>query len=244
MLPYGVFVELEPGIEGLVHISELSWTKRVNHPSEILKIGDEVEVQVLNLDREGKKISLGIKQTQENPWSRVPDKYRVGDRISGVVRNLTDYGVFIELEPGVDGLVHISDISWTHKVSHPSDSLKKGDTVQVMILSIDTDTKKISLGMKQLTEDPWAGLTKDLFTGTQVTGKTTRVVNFGIFVQLENGLEGLVHISEIPGVTSTDIGKFYKVGDSIQVSVLNVDHEARKIALTLREEAGSKTEDR
>lgn len=242
MLPYGVFVELEPGVEGLVHISELSWTKRVNHPSEILKIGDEVEVQVLNLDREGKKISLGIKQTQENPWNRVPDRYRVGDRLQGTVRNLTDYGVFIELEPGVDGLVHISDISWTHKVTHPSESLKKGDAVQVMVLSIDPEAKKISLGMKQLTEDPWQDLTKDLSTGTQASGKVTRVVNFGLFVQLENGLEGLIHISEVPGVTSADITKFYKVGDSIQVSILNVDHEARKIALTLRSEASESTD--
>ncbi|MSR78197.1 MAG: 30S ribosomal protein S1 [Candidatus Omnitrophica bacterium] len=236
ILPYGVFVELEPGIEGLVHISELSWTKRVNHPSEILKAGDEVEALVLNLDKEAKKISLGIKQMQENPWVRVPQKYHVGDRVSGAVRNLTDYGVFIEIEPGVDGLVHISDISWTHKVGHPSEILKKGDPVQVMILSIDSDTKKISLGMKQLTEDPWGGLTKSLSIGTQLKGKITRVVNFGLFVQLENGLEGLIHISEIPGVTSADITKSYTVGDSSSVSILNVDHEARKIALTIREE--------
>ena len=236
ILPYGAFVELEPGIEGLVHISELSWTKRVTHPSELLKIGDEVDVVVLNLDKEGRKISLGMKQTRENPWTHVREKYQVGDRVTGAIRNLTDYGAFIELEPGVDGLVHISDISWTHKVSRPSDVLKKGDPVEVMVLAMDTENQKISLGIKQLTEDPWDKLTRELFSGLQVSGKMSRVVNFGLFVELENGLEGLVHISEIPGVSSTDLDKRYLVGDPIQVSILHIDHEARKIALTCKGE--------
>lgn len=237
ILPYGAFVELEPGIEGLVHISELSWRKRILHPSELLQIGDAVDVVILNLDREGKKISLGVKQIQDNPWLEVKDKYQIGDRVTGIVRNLTDYGAFVELEPGIDGLVHISDISWTHKVTRPSDILKKGQEVKVMILSIDTESQKISLGMKQLTEDPWESLTKDLFAGTQIQGKVTRIVNFGLFVGLENGLEGLVHISEIPGTgTAANLEKNFEINSPITVSILHIDHEARKIALTCKNE--------
>ncbi|MDP3919812.1 MAG: 30S ribosomal protein S1 [Candidatus Omnitrophota bacterium] len=237
ILPYGAFVELEPGVEGLVHISELSWTKRVSHPSELVKTGDEVDVVVLNLDRQEKKISLGMKQTQDNPWLRVPDRYQVGAHVEGKVRNLTDYGAFVELEPGIDGLVHISDISWTHKVSRPSDVLKKGDPVNVIILGIDADNQKISLGMKQLTDDPWETLTKELHTGHQVAGKVTRVVSFGLFVELENGLEGLVHISEIPQEIAADLEKNFKVSSPVTVSILHIDHEARKIALTCKGEA-------
>ena len=235
ILPYGAFVELQPGIEGLVHISELSWTKRVTHPSELLQVNDEVEVIILNLDRDAKKISLGVKQTQENPWSKVTDRYKIGEKVKGTVRNLTDYGAFVELEPGIDGLVHISDISWTHKVTKPSDMLKKGENVDVMVLSIDTEAQKISLGMKQLKEDPWEALTKDLVSGMPITGKITRIVNFGLFVELDNGLEGLVHVSEIPGTQAADLEKKFNTGDSIHVSILNVDHEARKIALSCKE---------
>lgn len=242
ILQYGAFVELEPGIEGLVHISELSWTKRVNHPSELLKVGDEVEVVILNLDKDGKKISLGIKQAQENPWSRVSDKYRANDRVSGVVRNLTDYGVFVELEPGIDGLIHISDLSWTHKVTKPSDILKKGDTVEVMVLSVDQEAQKISLGVKQLSDDPWNKLTGDLAVGLPLSGKITRIVNFGLFVELENGLEGLVHISEIPNVHgASDLERNYEVNGTVSVAILNVDNEARKIALTLKSDAVPQT---
>ncbi len=233
LLPYGAFVELEPGVEGLVHISELSWTKRVNHPSELLQTGDRVDVIVLNFDKDGKKISLGMKQIQENPWTSVETKYRVGDRVKGTVRNLTDYGAFVELEPGIDGLVHVSDMSWIHKVSRPNEVLKKGDNVEVMILSIDPREQKISLGIKQLSDDPWETLTQSLQTGTPMQGKVTRVVNFGLFVQLESGLEGLIHVSEIPEAQAKLEGKF-QPGDAVVVSVLNVDHEARKIALTLK----------
>ncbi|MBI3313363.1 MAG: 30S ribosomal protein S1 [Candidatus Omnitrophica bacterium] len=242
ILPYGVFVELTPGIEGLVHISELSWTKRVSHPSELLQVADEVDVMVLNLDREARKISLGIKQAQDNPWSHVNAKYSVGARVKGTVRNLTDYGAFVEIEPGVDGLVHISDMSWTHKVNRPSDILKKGDEVDVMILSVDPQAKKVSLGMKQLTEDPWEKLTKDLMTGLQISGKITRIVNFGLFVELENGLEGLVHISEITGVSSIhDLEKNFRLQEPINVSILHIDHDARKIALTCKGETAPVT---
>lgn len=237
ILPYGAFVELQPGVEGLVHISELSWTKRVAHPSELLKIGDQVDVAVLNLDRDGKKISLGIKQAQENPWTKVGNKYNVGDRVKGVVRNLTDYGAFVELEPGIDGLVHISDLSWTHKVTRPSDTLKKGQEVDVMVLSVDAEAQKISLGIKQLTEDPWQQLTKELNVGSPMNGRITRIVNFGLFVELENGLEGLVHVSEIPDAKSADLEKHFRVDSFITVSILNVDHDARKIALTCKHES-------
>lgn len=233
LLPYGAFVELEPGVEGLVHISELSWTKRVNHPSELLQTGDRVDVIVLNFDKDGKKISLGMKQIQENPWTRVEDKYQVGNRVNGTVRNLTDYGAFVELEPGIDGLVHVSDMSWVHKVNRPNEVLKKGDAVEVMILSIDPREQKISLGIKQLGEDPWETLTKELASGAQMQGKVTRVVNFGLFVQLENGLEGLIHVSEVPE-SANKLDAQYQPGDSLTVSILNVDNEARKIALTLK----------
>lgn len=237
ILPYGAFVELEPGIEGLVHISELSWTKRVTHPSEILQTGDQVEVIVLNIDAANKKISLGMKQTQENPWKKVAGKYSIGMKVKGTVRNLMDYGAFVELEPGIDGLVHISDLSWTHKVTNPSEVLKKDQSVEVIILSIDTDAQKISLGLKQLSNDPWENLTRDLANGLQLTGKITRIVNFGLFVELENGLEGLVHVSEIPNAAANKLEKQFNPGDAIQVSVLNVDHDGRKIALTLKGEA-------
>lgn len=241
ILPYGAFVELEPGIEGLVHISEFSWTRRVNHPSEFLRINDEVEVIVLNLDAGERKISLGIKQAQENPWHAVRNKYSTGDQVRGLVRNLTDFGAFVELEPGIDGLLHISDMSWTAKNVKPSDLLKKGDEVEVMILSVDADAQKISLGMKQLGEDPWQTLTQSLFPGSLVPGRVSRIANFGLFVQLENGLEGLVHVSEIPGVSSATLEKNFKLGDGILVQILHVDREARKIALSLRNIPSSST---
>ena len=234
ILPYGAFVELEPGVEGLVHISDLSWTKRATHPSELLQIGATVDVIVLNLDAPVRKISLGIKQAQENPWERVKGKYNVGDRVPGVVRNLTDFGAFIEIEPGVDGLLHISDMSWTSKNLKPADLAKKGDEVQVVILSIDPEAQKISLGMKQLTDDPWQSLVQACYPGSLLPGRVSRIANFGLFVQLDNGLEGLVHVSEIPGVSSQNLEKNFRVGEGILVQVLHVDHETRKIALSLK----------
>ena len=234
ILPYGAFVELEPGVEGLVHISDLSWTRRVSHPSELLHIGDAVDVMVLNLDPSMRKISLGIKQAQENPWHSVRHKYSVGDKLKGWVRNLTDFGAFVELEPGIDGLLHISDMSWTAKNTKPTDLLKKGDEVEVMILSVDPDAQKISLGMKQLTEDPWQSLTSNYYPGSLVPGRISRISNFGLFILLDNGLEGLVHISEIPGVSSQNLEKNFRVGDGILVQVLHIDHETRKIALSLK----------
>ncbi|MFZ5802988.1 MAG: 30S ribosomal protein S1 [Candidatus Omnitrophota bacterium] len=239
ILPYGAFVELEPGIEGLVHISELSWTKRVNHPSEILQTGDEVEVVVLSIDPASKKISLGMKQIQENPWTKIKERFKEGDQVKGTVRNIMDYGAFVEIEPGIDGLVHISDISWTHKVNHPSDFLKKGQEVEVKVLAINEKDRKISLGIKQLSQDPWDQLTRDLIVGLQVSGKISRIANYGVFVELENGLEGLVHISEMPHLNPSKLDTQFRVGDAAQVSVLHVDHESRKIALTMKEDTVS-----
>ena len=234
ILPYGAFVELEPGVEGLVHISDLSWTRRVNHPTELIHIGAIVDVMVLNLDSSMRKIALGIKQAQENPWHAVRNKYSVGDRLRGVVRNLTDFGAFIELEPGIDGLLHVSDMSWTSKNVKPMDLLKKGDEVEVMVLSVDPEAQKISLGMKQLTDNPWQTLTQNCYPGSMVPGRVSRIANFGVFVQLDNGLEGLVHISEIPSASAHQLEKNFHPGDGILVQVLHIDHETRKIALSLK----------
>jgi small subunit ribosomal protein S1 len=235
ILPYGAFVELENGVEGLVHISEFSWTKRISHPSEVVQVGDQVEVVILNLDPETRKISLGMKQAQENPWREVAKKFSVGDRVRGKVRNLTDFGAFVELEPGIDGLVHISDMSWTPKSQKPSDLVKKGDDVEVMVLSIDPEAQKISLGMKQFTDDPWQTLTVGCMPGTLVPGQVTRLANFGLFIQLENGLEGLAHISEIPGVSSKNLERSFQPGDRVTVQILSVENDTRKIALSFKD---------
>lgn len=234
ILPYGAFVELERGIEGLVHVSELSWTKRVNHPSEMLALGDEVETIVLNIDPQERKIALGIKQLENNPWLQVDSKYPVGSVVSGRIKNLTDYGAFVEIEPGIGGLIHISDLSWTKRVSHPSDVLKKGEMITVRVLSVDTTAKKISLGLKQLDEDPWKEFTKELKPGLTVTGKISKIVNFGLFVVIRDGVEGLVHVSEIPEREGTRFSDSFKPGDEVRVRILRLDDENRKIALSLR----------
>jgi small subunit ribosomal protein S1 len=236
ILPYGAFIELEKGIEGLVHISELSWTKKVNHPSEIINVGDTVEAIVLSVDKENRKIALGIKQTEVNPWLLVEEKYEIGSSIEGKVRNITDYGVFVELEPGIDGMIHISDISWLKKVNHPSEFFKKNQTVQAKVLSIDQTNRKISLGVKQLEDDPWKNLVDRLTPGQVVEGKVTKIVNFGIFIEIGDHLEGLVHISEIPENKAQSLESHYNVDDVINVMILKVDLDSRKIALTLKGE--------
>ncbi|MBI4972161.1 MAG: 30S ribosomal protein S1 [Candidatus Omnitrophica bacterium] len=236
ILPYGAFVEIEKGIEGLVHISELSWTKRVAHPSEMLKIGDEVECMVLSCDKDSRKIALGIKQIESNPWLDVDQKFKTGDIVEGKVRNLTDYGAFVELEPGIGGLVHVSDMSWFKKINNPSEFLKKGDTCRVKVLSIDAKERKISLGIKQLFDDPWQELPSDLGVGAIVNGKVTKVVNFGLFVELPGGFEGLVHVSKVGESQSKNLEETFKVGQELEVSILKVDEESRKIALTLTKE--------
>jgi small subunit ribosomal protein S1 len=233
VMSYGAFVKLEPGIEGLVHISEMSWTKRINHPSELVQIGDEIQVVILGVDKQGQQLSLGMKQTQENPWTKVADKYPVDLTVTGKVRNLTNYGAFIELEEGIDGLLHVSDMSWTRKISHPSEMLEKGQTVTCKVLSVDQERRRIALGLKQLDNDPWATDIPGRYSpGQIVNGKVTKITNFGVFVGLEDGLEGLLHISELAEHKVENPEDVVKVGDDIEVKILRVDTDERKIGLS------------
>ncbi|MFT5302529.1 MAG: small subunit ribosomal protein S1 [Mariniblastus sp.] len=235
VMNYGAFVKLEPGIEGLVHISEMSWVKRVNHPSELVNIGDEIQVSVLGIDKSGEQMSLGMKQTQDNPWDKVEGKYPIGKEITGKVRNLTNYGAFIELEEGIDGLLHVSDMSWTRKISHPNEVLEKGQELTCKILAVDTDRRRIALGLKQMNEDPWTTDIPQRYTpGQKITGKVTKITNFGVFVGLENGLEGLLHISELADHKVENPEDVVKVGDELEVKVLRVDTDERKIGLSRR----------
>ncbi|RME04767.1 MAG: 30S ribosomal protein S1 [Planctomycetota bacterium] len=235
ILPYGAFVKLEEGIEGLVHISEMSWTRRINHPSDIVSLGQEVDVVILDVNKEKQEISLSIKQTEGDPWDVVEEKYPVGSVVEGYVRNLTNYGAFIELEEGIDGLVHISDLSWVKKVNHPSELLKKGDLVRAKILSIDKEKRRIALGIKQLSEDPWEKIIPDAYEqDTLHRGKVTKITNFGVFVELEDNLEGLLHISELADRKIEDPSEIVKVGDEIIVKVIKLDKEERKIGLSLK----------
>jgi small subunit ribosomal protein S1 len=233
VMSYGAFVKLEPGIEGLVHISEMSWTKRVNHPNELVNIGDEVDVVILGVDREGQQLSLGMKQTQENPWDRVGDRYPVGNVVAGKVRNLTNYGAFVELEEGIDGLLHVSDMSWTRKISHPNEMLSKGQEVTCRVLSVDRERRRIALGLKQMDEDPWSRVIPNKYQpGQVIKGKVTKITNFGVFVGLEDGLEGLLHISELADHKVENPEEVVKVGEEIEVKILRVDTEERKIGLS------------
>lgn len=235
VMSYGAFVKLEPGIEGLVHISEMSWTKRVNHPSELVNIGDEIEVRILGVDPEGQQLSLGMKQTQKNPWDEVISRYPEGQDVTGKVRNLTNYGAFIELEEGIDGLLHVSDMSWTRKIGHPSEMLEKGQEIACRVLSVDEQRRRIALGLKQLDNDPWDGDIPDNYQpGQLVKGTVTKITNFGVFIGLEDGLEGLLHISELAEHKVEDPEEVVKVGDSIEVKVLRVDTDERKIGLSLK----------
>ncbi len=235
VLSYGAFVKLEDGIEGLVHISEMSWTRRVNHPSELVAIGDEVEVMVLGINEDKQEISLGMKQTQANPWDNVLEKYPLGAKVKGTVRNLTNYGAFIELEEGVDGLLHISDMSWTRKISHSNEMLKKGDDLECEILSVDQDRRRIALGLKQLDLDPWETTIPEKYSpGSSVSGKVTKITNFGVFVELEDELEGLLHVSELSDQKIEHPESMVNVGDQIDVRILRVDTADRKIGLSMR----------
>ena len=231
---YGAFIEIEEGVEGLIHISEMSWTKKVKHPSQIVSIGDTIEAVVLNLDTENKRVSLGIKQIKANPWNVIEEKYPVGTIIEGRIKNITDFGLFIGIDEEIDGLVHISDISWTKKIKHPSELYKKGDEVQAKVLSIDKDSERFSLGIKQLTKDPWEEIPEKFKPGTKVTGTVTNITDFGIFVELEEGIEGLIHSSEISKAKSkTSLGKF-QIDDVIQTLVVNVSQEDKKIGLSIK----------
>jgi small subunit ribosomal protein S1 len=235
IVPYGAFVKLEEGVEGLVHISEMSWTRRINHPSEMLAVGEEAEVVVLEYDKNKQEISLGIKQTEVNPWTLVKEKYPPGTVVSGTVRNLTNYGAFVEIEEGIDGLLHVSDLSWTRKVGHPSEMLKKGQELQCVVLSVDEDKTRVALGLKQLEEDPWLRqIPQHYIPGQIVQGKVTKVTNFGVFVELENNLEGLLHISELADHKVENPEEVVKVGQDLEVKILRVDPEERKIGLSLK----------
>ena len=230
---YGVFVELEKGIEGLVHISEMSWSRHVKHPSKIVSIRDEVEAVVLTLDKEKKRISLGMKQIEPNPWEEIERKYPIGSEVDGTVRNLTDFGAFIELEDGVDGLIHISDLSWK-KIKHPSEVLKKKDATKAVVLSIDKDSCRISLGIKQLQPDPWDDIAKNYLIGTEVEGTVIKVTGFGAFAEFGDGLEGLIHVSQLSSEKVTHPDKAVSVGDKIKAKVIKVDTSSKKIALSIK----------
>ncbi len=235
---YGAFVSLEEGVEGLVHVSEMSWTKRVRHPSDILHVGDEVEAEVLGVDVPGRRISLGLKQIQVNPWMVIGEKYPVGTKIEGQIKNVTDFGVFIGVEDGIDGLVHVSDMSWTKRVKHPSELFSKGQTVQAVVLNIDPENERLSLGIKQLAPDPWTEIPVKFRPGTKVKGKVTSVTDFGVFLEIEEGIEGLIHVSELSQEKVPSPKGFAAVGDEIEAMVLNVDVNEKKIALSIKAISG------
>ena len=235
LVPYGAFIEIEPGIEGLIHVSEMSWVKNVTDPSEIVNKGDDLEAVVLSVQKEDGKISLGIKQTEKNPWEDVEQKYPVGSTVNAEIRNLTNYGAFVELEPGIDGLIHISDLSWIKKVSHPSEVLKKGDSIEAVILSVDKESKKITLGIKQLSNNPWESIEKTLPIGSIVKGIVTKLTAFGAFIQLENGIEGLVHVTELSDQAFGKVEEVVNVGDEVTAKVIKLDPEHKKISLSIKE---------
>ncbi|MFH1037988.1 MAG: 30S ribosomal protein S1 [PVC group bacterium] len=234
IMPYGAFVELEDGVEGLVHISELSWTRKINHPTDILAIGDVIEIVVLKTQPEEEKISLGIKQLEVNPWTQVADRFPVGSVVKGKIRNMTSYGAFLELEEGIDGLIHVSDMSWTKKIAHPSQLFKRGDKVEAVVLSIDAENKKISLGTKQMGIDPWEEVTSRYMPGDVVEGKVTKVTGFGVFVELDSGIEGLVHISQVSDKPFENIKDVIAEGAAVKAQVINIDKDERRIALSIK----------
>ena len=234
LIDYGAFIELEEGIEGLIHISEMSWTKRIKHPNKVVAVGEMVECMVLSIDSHAKKISLGMKQIEPNPWTLLEDKYPVGTVINGKVRNITDFGIFVGIEEGIDGLVHISDLSWTQKVRHPSEIFKKGDEVQAVVLNIDVDNERFSLGIKQLTPDPWEDLPDRYPPGKICDATITKLTDFGAFAEVEPGIEGLIHISEISLDRIDDPAQAVNVGENHKVEVISIDPKERKIALSIK----------
>ena len=233
---YGAFVELEPGVEGLVHVSEMSWTHEVRHPSRVVAVGDQVEAAVLNVDPASRKISLGMKQTAPNPWDMIESKYSIGTRIEGKVKSLTDFGAFIGLDEGIDGLIHISDMSWTKHIKHPSELFKKGQKVEAVVLRIDKEKERLSLGYKQLGRDPWEETIPSRYhVGDSVAGKISKIADFGIFVELEGGVEGLIHISETGVEPQAKLDEKFKLQDNVSAKIIKVDRDERKIALSLRD---------
>lgn len=244
LMEYGAFVEIEPGVEGLIHVSEMSWTKRVRRAADMLNIGDEVEAVVLGIDMSNRKISLGLKQVNENPWKLIAEKYLPGTKIEGQIKNLTDFGMFIGIEDGIDGLVHVSDISWTKRVKHPGDAYAKGDVVQAVVLKVDVENERLSLGIKQLEPDPWSLVPEKYRPGTRVSGKVTSLTDFGVFIELEEGIEGLIHVSELSREKVASAKTFAEVGATIEAVVISCDSKDRRISLSIKslEAASEKAE--
>lgn len=239
---YGAFVELEPGIEGLVHVSELSWDKRIKHPSKIVSPGDVIEAVVLSLDKENRRISLGMKQIEPNPWDTIKEKYPVGSTVEGKIRNLTDFGAFLALEEGIDGLIHISDISWSQKIKHPSDILKKGQKVSAKVLNIDQETARLSLGIKQLTPDPWEKVESSYKVGDVVKAKIIKLTNFGAFAEIEEGIEGLIHLSQLSEKKISSPAEVISLDDEVMVRIIRIELEGRKLGLSLIAREGAEEE--
>jgi small subunit ribosomal protein S1 len=231
---YGAFIELEKGVEGLVHVSEMSWTKRVSHPRDVLNEGQEVDVQVLDVDPQNRRISLGLKQTEPNPWDLVRINHPVGSRVKGKVKSITDFGVFVGVAEGIDGLVHVSDLHWTKKIKHPSELYRKGDDIEAVVLGVDVENERISLGVKQFTADPWITLRERHPDGSRVRGKITSVADFGVFVEIEEGIEGLIHISQLSTERVDKPQSLYKPGDEVDAEVINIDAKERRIALSIK----------
>lgn len=231
---YGAFIELEAGIEGLVHVSEMSWTKRIKHPSKLVSVADEVEAVVLDVDERNRKISLGMKQIEDNPWTVIEDKYPVGAHVQGTIRNITNFGVFIGLEEGIDGLVHVSDISWTEQIKHPSEKFEKGAEVEAVVLKIDKENEKFSLGIKQLEPNPWDGIRIKYPVGTEISGPVTSVTDFGVFVKLDEGIEGLVYSSELAAERVENPAEHFEVGQEVKALVVKVDPAEQKVSLSIR----------
>ncbi len=231
---YGAFVELEKGVEGLIHVSEMTWSKRTVHPSKVVNVGDRVEVQVLGVDEGNRRISLGLKQTEPNPWEELAQRHPTGSHIKGKVKSITDFGIFVEIEPGIDGLVHISDLSWTKKIRHPSEVYKKGDEVEAVVLGIEIEQERVSLGVKQLTADPWHSVAQRYPLNTKVRGRISSVADFGVFVELEEGIEGLIHISQLSSDRVDKPSSLFKAGDEVEALVVQVDTRERRIGLSIR----------
>jgi small subunit ribosomal protein S1 len=234
LVPYGAFVELEPGVEGLVHVTELSWTKRIAKPADVLKVDQELEAVVLGINREEQKISLGVRQLETNPWDKAMDKYPTGTKVKGKIRNLTSYGAFIELEEGLDGMIHVSDISWTRKINHPSEVLKKGDEVEAVVLEIDKSNQRIAVGIKQLGTDPWSNIDQYYKVGDLVTGSVTKLASFGAFIGLQHEIDGLVHISQVSEERIDKIKNVLKVGQEVTARVIKIDKADRRIGLSIK----------
>ena len=231
---YGAFIELEEGIEGLIHVSEMSWTRKIRHPSKVVSVGEEVEAIVLDIKPESRRISLGMKQVVPNPWDVISEKYPIGTTIEGKIKNITDFGLFIGIDEGIDGLIHISDISWTRRIKHPSELFKKGDVIQAIVLDIEKENERFSLGIKQLQDDPWASVAERYKVGKEITGTVTNLTDFGIFVELEEGIEGLVHVSEISKEKIKTPTEKFKIGDVISARVMNINSDERRIGLSIK----------